>query len=133
MTGTPPRDGFTLGQVPVAWSAERETRGRSATAQTPRCTERGCPVRYASGPDRLCREHRREADDDDPVPAPAGQDGLVRQELLADYHRSNVVIAGVCGVSHTSVARARRMMEAAGVIPRFRDPGGNPGWRKAVS
>jgi hypothetical protein len=27
-------------------------------ASVTRCTERGCPVRYASGPDRPCDSHR---------------------------------------------------------------------------
>jgi hypothetical protein len=26
-------------------------------AQLPRCTMRGCPVRFADGPDRPCRDH----------------------------------------------------------------------------
>lgn len=29
----------------------------------PRCPERGCPVRYRGGPDRLCPEHQAEAAD----------------------------------------------------------------------
>lgn len=30
--------------------------------RTPRCTERGCPVRYAAGTDRPCRGHRGDGD-----------------------------------------------------------------------
>ena len=33
-----------------------------------RCTQRGCPVRYASGPDRPCLLHR-----DDRAPSVAGR------------------------------------------------------------
>lgn len=48
---------------PVAWSPEREQRGSTGSERTPRCSVRGCPVRFASGSDRLCPDH---LDDDDP-------------------------------------------------------------------
>ena len=44
---------------PVAWSPEREQRGASP-ARGPRCPVPACPVRYASGEDRPCRDHKRE-------------------------------------------------------------------------
>ena len=55
MAGDPYQGSGKIWQ-PVAWSAERETRGASTTA-SPRCTERSCPVRYGSGTDRPCPDH----------------------------------------------------------------------------
>jgi hypothetical protein len=49
---------------PVRWSADRDERGASAAPQGPRCTVPGCPVRYAGGPDRPCRDHAAEDERD---------------------------------------------------------------------
>ena len=43
----------------VEWSAERTARGASPD-HGPRCPVPACPVRYANGDDRLCRDHVRD-------------------------------------------------------------------------
>jgi hypothetical protein len=55
--------GSLTNPLPVAWQADRDARGASPAPRSPRCTEPGCPVRYASGPDRPCRAHRENEPD----------------------------------------------------------------------
>jgi len=45
-----PGDGHHIPPL-VAWDSDRGTRG-TGSERTPRCTTRGCPIRYPSGPDR---------------------------------------------------------------------------------
>jgi hypothetical protein len=38
----------------ACWDESRAARGASPGPRLARCTTRACPVRYRSGPDRLC-------------------------------------------------------------------------------
>jgi hypothetical protein len=54
----------TTAQSPplVQWTPEREARGASPASEVARCLVRGCIVRFADRPDRLCPHHRPEAE-----------------------------------------------------------------------
>jgi hypothetical protein len=49
---------------------------------TPRCVEPGCPIRFSSGDDRPCSEHRN--DDRDAVLAAAEALGIFMQAAPGD-------------------------------------------------
>ena len=60
------------------------------TARLPRCTFRGCPVRYAGGEDRPCPEHHPDADADKLAAAylqgaALAPSGAVRQGTIAAW------------------------------------------------
>jgi hypothetical protein len=69
---TPPKSGAAhpagtstvTAPLPVRWDESRAARGARTAPRTPRCPVPACPVRYASGADRVCREHARESETD---------------------------------------------------------------------
>ena len=75
MTGTP---SAYRGATPLQWDSDRGTRGSTGSERSPRCTVKGCPIRYPSGPDRPCAEHRADDEvrpDEYTGPAPHGLAG----------------------------------------------------------